>query len=360
MRFLVVSDREYKKTSRGIDIITSYLAENDHIVDHMVFFKRKKYQDKQISDKIHQLYLYDSLKFYRSRLQFLFPSFALLAYFKHIIRKSAILDFSKYDYVILESGHPIYLASEITNKIIYRQSDPINITFNSNRRFYKNLEKEVIKKASYVFSALERKYYCRDYIYKYSFWHSGFVPLELKMDHNDNNSIVIMGGELDWRLTNAIAKKYPKYHFNVVGMVGISRIGIQHKNITINGYLDYNNYQNMISSAMIVIIPFSKNYVNLLRQVFFTAKILLSMYIGVPILLRAYGSIQTTDQNKKLFVYSTQKEAIKLLDEIISKIENGELKRTVLKDTQDFLSPQIVEKRIKELDSVFLHILNWT
>jgi hypothetical protein len=77
------------------------------------------------------------------------------------------------------------------------------------------------------------------------------------------------------------------------------------------------------------------------------------MQLGKPILLKAYGDIQNTDINKKLYVYKTHKEALSYLDIIIKKIESGEINFEVSKETQDFLLPQTAENRIRELDSLF-------
>jgi len=77
------------------------------------------------------------------------------------------------------------------------------------------------------------------------------------------------------------------------------------------------------------------------------------MSLGMPILLRSYGVIQNSDPDKKLFVYKTHKEALVLLDGILQKIESGELNRNVSKGTQEFLSPQTAENRLKELDKTF-------
>ena len=354
----MVSDREYKKTTRGIDIITTFLAENDCIVDHLVFFRREKIPEKIISKNICQLYFYDSLKFYRSRLQFLFPGFLLLIYFKHIIRNQSIIDFTKYDYVVLESGHPIYLALEINNKIIYRQSDATEISFNSNRRFYTKLEMNTIKKACIVSSALQRVYYPKLYIYKFIFTHSGFLPVYNRArTNNDKSFVYIGGGKLDWKLISKICRKYSDFTFHIVGNF---RKIIPQKNIIFHGYRDHSVYQEICLNSDICIIPYSRKFAYQLRKCFFSAKVLFPMSLGMPIIMKNYGTIQNTDINKKLFVYKTHKEALKLLNKIILKIENGELKREVSKDTQAFLSPQTVEKRIKELDTVFLHVLNWT
>ena len=358
MRFLVVSDREYKRTTRGIDIITTFLSENDCQVDHLVFFRREKFPEKQINKNIKQLYFFDSLKLYRSRIQFLFPGILLLAYFRHIIRNQTSVDFSIYDYVVLESGHPIYLALEIDNKIIYRQSDATEISFNSNRRFYTKLEMNTIRKACIVSSALQRIYYPKLYIYKFKYTHSGFLPINDKYRTNNNKSFVYLGGgKLDWKLIIKICKKYPNYTFHIVGNF---KKFISLKNIIFHGYQDHSIYQDICLNSDICIIPYSRQFAYQLRRCFFSAKVLFPMSLGIPIIMKNYGSIQNTDYDKKLFVYNTHKEALNLLNEIVNKIELGILKREVSKNTLDFLSPQTVEKRIKELDTVFLHVLNWT
>ena len=349
MNFLIVSDREYKKTSRGIDLITTLLSEKGYNVDHLVFFRRKIFAEKQITANIRQLYLYDSIKLYRGKLQFLFPGFILLMYFHYIIKKSGI-NFDNYDYVILESGHPIYFASLIKNKIIYRQSDPTHISFNSNRLFYRKLEADLIKKSLFVSSALKEKFFHPDYLDKSFHWHSGFIPIQRLKNEIKDNLIIILGGELDWYLLSKIAKKYHDYQFNVIG---ISRIKPLQKNIIIKGYLDYDSYQKLLLSASMVIIPFSINYTRQLRQVSYTAKIFVSMQLGIPILLKAYGAIQKTENEKKLFIYKTHKEALSLLENILEKTANGQINREVSQDTKDFLNPQTAENRLKELDELF-------
>jgi hypothetical protein len=350
LKILVVSDREYKKTSRGIDLITTLLSEKGHYVDHLVFFRRKRFQEKQVTDNIRQFYLYDCIKLYRGKLQFIFPGFILLAYFQYIIKKSKI-DFQQYDYVVLESGHPLYLGLNIQNKIIYRQSDPTNICFNSNRKFYVKLETIVIKKAVFVTSALNDKYYIPEYKDKIVLWHSGFIPCINSNNPSADRYFIIMGGELDWKILKKMAIRYPDFNFYVIGIPG-RKMNI--KNIITKGYLEYNEYQKLLLSSLLTIIPFSNNYVRQLKQVSFTAKILASMQLGKPILLKAYGNIQNSDTEKKLYVYKTYNEALCYLDSIINKINNGEIKYEVSKETQEFLLPQTAENRTKDLESILL------
>jgi len=354
MKFLVVSDREYKKTSRGIDMITAYLAEKKHSVDHLVFFTRKKKPNKQISENMRQFYTYDPIRLYYKLIQFIFPSFFLLAYFRFLIQKQTPVDFSRYDYVVLESGLPIYFSLEISNKIIYRQSDPISICFNSNRRFYKLLEENVIKKSVFVTSALDERFFPAEYKEKITHFHSGFIPYNESNLISPKKQFVIMGGEVDLNLLKKMAKNHPDFVFSVMG---IRKKKTLVKNIIFEGYLDFLNYQKLISSCFAVIIPFSKHYVKQLERVSFTAKILLPMYMGLPILLKSYGTICDTDYGKKLFVYKSHQEALIMLNMMAAKFENGEFDRKVSKETMDFLLPQTYENKLKKLDEVFQNYL---
>jgi len=350
MKFLVVSDREYKKTNRGIDMITYYLAEKKHSVDHLVFFTRKKCSAKQVNVNIRQFYTYDPIRLYYKIIQFIFPSFILLAYFRFLIKKQTPVDFSQYDYVVLESGLPIYFSLEISNKIIYRQSDPISICFNSNRRFYKSLEENVIKKSIFITSALNERFYPSEYKEKIIYFHSGFIPYQELNPVHPEKQFVVMGGEIDLYLLKKMAKYHPEFKFSVIG---IRKKKMLQKNIIFEGYLDFQNYQKLLSSCFAVIIPFSKHYVRLLKQVSFTAKILLSICMGIPILLKSYGDIQDIDHEKKLFVYKSHKEALTMLNKLTEDFKHIRSERKASKETMEFLIPQMYENRIKQLDEIF-------
>jgi hypothetical protein len=355
MKFLVISDREYKKTNRGIDMITSYIAEKKHIVDHLVFFTRKKCSAKQVNGYIRQLYTYDPIRLYYKIIQFIFPSFILLAYFRFLIRKQTPVDFSLYDYVVLESGLPIYFSLEISNKIIYRQSDPIFICFNSNRRFYKSIEENVIKKSVFVTSALNERFFPAEYKDKITHFHSGFIPYKESNPIHPKKHFVIIGGGIDLKLLKKMSINHPDYIFYVIG---IQRIKIYHENIIFKGYLDFDEYQKIILSAFVVIIPYSKHFAYLLRQTSLTAKILLPMQLGIPILVRAYGDVQDTDYEKKMFIYKSHQEALTMLNTLTKEFEHLVSERKTSKETMEFLIPQMYENRLKQLDEIFHRYLN--
>jgi hypothetical protein len=353
MRVLVVSDREYRKTTRGIDIITSYLAEKGHSVDHLVFFRRKKIPERQVCKNIRQLYFHDCLGIYRSKMRLFLPGFLLSIYFTYIIKKKTTVNFDVYNFIILESGYPLYLALVISGNIIYRQSDPVEIAFNSWRSFYRKLEQTAIQKALFVSSALQSIFYPPESVEKFSFWHSGFSPITTIKPYNPGKNFVFMGGgEIDLKLIKKIAITHPDYIFHIIGAFNQKYAA---KNIVFHGYLEYDEYQKIVFNSSICIIPFSKRFVRHLKRCYFTAKILLPMSLGMPILLKGYGTIQQSDISKKLFVYNTNREALTLLDEIIAKTECtgiGEISA----ETLEFLRPQTTENRLKELDAIFT---NW-
>jgi hypothetical protein len=352
LKILVVSDREYKKTSRGIDIITTYLADKGHLVDHLVFLRSESIPEKQITKNIRQLFFYDFTKLYHDQYRPILPGFLLSFFFSYIIKNQKQIDFSVYDWVILESGYPVYFSLVLNNKIIYRLSDPAEIAFNSNRNFYRKLEFHAIKKSVFVSSAIQETFYPVKLYDKFNFWHSGFIPITSCENSKIKKEFVFMGGgEINLPLIKKISNRFPDYIFHIIGSFKVKET--VNEKIIFHGYLEYDEYQKLIPRSSVCIIPFTKRFSFLLRRCHFTAKILLAMSLGMPILLKNYGTIQNTDYDKKIFVYKTNNEALHLLSDIIKKVENGELNRDVSKNTQDFLFPQTAENRLKQLDKTF-------
>ena len=346
----MVSDREYRKTSRGIDIITSLLAEKGHFIDHMVFFRRKRIPEKQITSSIKQIYFFDFLGLYRDKMRIFMPGFLLLFYFSYIIKKQKDYDFSVYDWVILESGYSSYLSLILNNKIIYRISDPPEIAFNTMRRFYEKLELNTIKKSAHVMSAISADFYPCEYKDKIFFWHSGYTAINTDEKTAQKKEFIFMGGgEIDFSLIKNIVINFPDYTFHIIGSF---KKKIKHNSVVFHGYLDYNEYQRIILNSSVCIVPFTIKFANQLKRCYFTAKVLLPMSLGMPVLIKSYGKIKETDYDKKLFVYNTHKEAITLLKEILEKKDKGIIKHDVSRETSSFLSIHTAENRIIELNSL--------
>jgi hypothetical protein len=176
VKILVVSDREYSPTSRGIDIISKYLADQGYEVDHLVFFRNINKENKYITNNFRQLYVYDFLKLWLIKLRHFLPGFLLTFYFRLLIRRHKEIDYTIYDYAVIESGFPVFLGLALNCGIIYRQSDPVEASFGSKKRYYYMLEEALITKAVITLSALEKQFFPNMFLSKYIYWHSGYVP----------------------------------------------------------------------------------------------------------------------------------------------------------------------------------------
>jgi hypothetical protein len=354
MKILIVSAREYAITTRGIDVMTKYLVDNNHYVDHMLFYTRINKSPKVILPNLRQLYFYDKYRLHRDKFKYFMPGFILDFYFKKLIQNQNV-DFDKYDLVILESGYPVYLFIATSKPIIYRQSDPIEVAFNSNRTYYNKLELKIIDKSIAVSSACGKEFFPEKYLNKFVYWHSGYiVPSMDILNIVRNNEIVFFGmGPIDYLLVKKVALNYSNYTIKITGS---HKDKLHLKNVFFVGYLEYQQYVKLISSACILILPYTNKFSKKLRKCSYTAKIFLATHCGIPIIVKKYGLVNKTDEEKKLFVYDSHAEALKILNKLIIKIKDGDLSFVPSTNTTEYLKKQSVETKIKELEVFFKDI----
>lgn len=346
MRLLLVSGKEYTQSNRGFDFITTYLG-RQNIVDHLFFYTREEKADKKVSENITQKYFIDRIHLYRDKFKYFMPGFLIDYLFRIMVRKSRI-DFSNYDYVILESGYPILLAEYINNKIIYRQSDSIGIAFNTERYFFKKKEKKLFRKAVSISTALLPKFHPKEASYKTSYWKSGFIQSEIQSVIK-KNQIVYMGGvEIEYKLIKKLAQKYSNFNFVVIGNY---KKKIKLPNVIFTGYLNFSKYKNYIYDAKIFFYPISKKYLKKLRRTEITSKFYLPISLGIPFITRAYGLVQNNDNEKKIFVYRNEKEAFSIFDLIINKQQYSDF--VISQGAKEFLRKQTITEKEKELKIYF-------
>jgi hypothetical protein len=353
MKILIVSSREYSISNRGIDIITTYLSNNNHTVDHLLFYTKKKKQTKIISPNLRQLYFYDRQKLYRDKYRYFLPGFLIKKYFSRLVKKQNKFDFGIYDIIILECGYPIFLSPIISSPIIYRQSDPIESgAFRTKRLFFKRLEDEIINKSFVTLSALEKTFFPQEFLTKYFFWHSGYIKPKTGLTKKKTKSFVYLGlASPDYKLIKLIAQEYPEYLFYLIGPYNNK---VKAKNVVRMGYLGYEQYEDIISSASVFIMPLTA--IKNLKKYSYTSKMFLAMHLGIPILVRCYGLVQNNDVEKKVYVYNTRKQALIRLAEIVSNIKSGRLDFKVSSATSVFLKDREYESNIKNLDLFFIDL----
>ncbi|GMO34132.1 MAG: hypothetical protein Ta2B_14620 [Termitinemataceae bacterium] len=279
------------------------------------------------------------------------PGFFIDNYYKNLFKKQKVVDFDKYDLAILECGWTVYLMFGITKSIVYRQSDQYEVAFGSKRTYFKNTENKIYQRAISISSALQAPFLPKEFLNKYSFWHSGFIPPAIFENCKHEKKFVYAGGGvLDYVLVKKIAKKYPDYTFLIVGK---HRRPFLPENVTFCGFVPHKEYLQIISSASVFIIPFTSGYGKTLHQQSYSAKIFVPMSIGMPILVKKHGSLQHTEKEKKLYAYDTHEVALMLLDKMIQEIELKTENFNVSESTKEFLFSRRPEQKIKELHTYF-------
>lgn len=346
MKILIISGKEYSISNRGIDVITTFL-ERTHIVDHLFFYVRGYKPDTSISKNLTQKYFVDYANIYRDKFKYFVPSFVLNYIFKQMVQKSKF-DFSRYDYIILESGYPILLAKYIKQPIIYRQSDPIEIAFNTRRKYFYNVEKYLYKKAVSISSALNPIFYPKEFKEKFVFWKTGFLSVDYKYVEKKNQIIYMGGVPVDYKLLKKVAKKYPNYKFIVIGN---HKDKIKLLNVQFTGYLGFDRYKELIIHSKIFFSPIPKYYLKCLKKAELTSKFYLPISFGIPLITRAYGTVKGIDYRKKVFTYKTDSEALRIFD---SMLLNGNFMDFVVSESaKDFLYKQTIHYKENELYEYF-------
>jgi hypothetical protein len=355
VKILVVSDREYSLTSRGIDVISKYLSDQGHEVDHLVFFRNINKENRYITGNFRQFYVYDFLKLWLVKLRHFLPGFLLGFYFKLLIRRHKEIDYTIYDYAVIESGFPVFLGLALNCKIIYRQSDPIEATFGSKRKYYYRLEEAIIKKSVITLSALEKQFFMVAFLNKYIYWHSGYISPEVAADSVREKYFVYAGGQqIDFCLIKQIALKYETYRFVIIGH---DKKKVNLPNVIFYGYISHEKYLRIISKASVFIVPYTKSYTKKLSKYSYTAKILLPIDLGIPLIVKSYGLVTKSDETKKLYTYHTHQEALDALDGIVKSLDSGTYDFSVSLAAKEFLSKQNYAYKLNELDSVLSPIL---
>jgi glycosyltransferase involved in cell wall biosynthesis len=279
----------------------------------------------------------------------------LTLYFRFLIQRHKEIDYTIYDYAVIESGFPVFLGLILNCKIIYRQSDPVETTFGLKQKYYCGLEEAIIAKAVITLSALEKQFFPTAFLNKYIFWHSGYVPPKNVADViREKYFVYAGGGQIDFRLIKQWALKYSVYKFVIIGH---DKKRINLPNVVFYGYIPHDKYLEIISKASAFIVPYTRNQSRKFFRYSYTAKILLPIDLGIPVIVKSYGLITNTDEVKKLYTYNTHREAIDVLDRIVKSLDSGTYNFSVSADVKQFLAKQNYSYKLYELDSILKPIL---
>jgi glycosyltransferase involved in cell wall biosynthesis len=166
---------------------------------------------------------------------------------------------------------------------------------------------------------------------------------------------VYAGGQrIDFGLIKQIALRYAAYKFIIIGH---DKKKINLPNVIFYGYISHKKYLEIISKASVFIIPYTKAYTKKLSKYSYTAKVLLPIDLGIPVIVKSYGLITNTDEAKKLYTYNTHEEALDILDRIVKSLDSGTYDFSISMDAKKFLAKRNYSYKINELDSILKTVL---
>lgn len=352
MRILIVSGQAYSKTNRSIDTITEYFIEKNFSVEHLVFGINKLKIPKKLPEinlkNFKQLYSTPSYFSYVGAMGKMFPEFLLGFIRKMTLKTVKGIDFSKYDLIVLETGKPLFLMDIIPKDIpvICRQSDPLEISIRSERKYFKKIEREAIERSIFTLVAHIKaaEEYNQDKIID---WKSGFQLKKLENTENKSSGrkqVCYMGMfQLDMELLKILTEKNPEVDFNIVGNY---KDELKLSNVIFHGYLGYDEYMKILKNSICFFIPYHISEVSRMKTLGLTSKFYIPMSMGIPVLSREYGNVVGDMKEYNIFTYSTAEEAEKKLGYILSH----EFKKT--EEIDKFLESLTIESRKKEFEKI--------
>ncbi len=297
---LLVSPYPYSISSRGMDVLTNCFEEENWNVDHLTypvaFFTPKV---KAPADSKVNMITSKSSKFpYIDRIMFWFPSFIFNIVKKINNRTIKGLNFTKYDYVVLESGKALFLMDIIPKNIpiIYRLSDSVEFVLGKNRT-YKALEKTVFEKSHKMIFKKEvyKNFLTQDQKDKTTVIENGMVipkkiSVSSSLDKNSKNAVYVGLHQLDFKTVQALVSECPECNFHIIGPC-LGKKQIQKLNSFSNfhyyAFLSKEEYMPIIKDCDFAIFPFKRT--EAMKWFGLTSKLLHFMYFKLPIVLYPTG-----------------------------------------------------------------------
>ncbi len=333
-KVLLVSPYPYSKTGRGMDVLTECFEEEKWETSHLkfpnVFYSVDK-TDKFDTDVIE----YSSKKAlvpYVDGFMKWFPKWMFNLMVKYQRAKASFIDFSSYDYIVLESGKPLFLLDLIPSsvKIIYRQSDSVRHVLGKNR-YYIGLEDRVYKLAHKIIVVKDRfkNLLDEDIRTKVEVIKNGYAfPQNIELVNpykvGSKNAIYVGLTKLDRPTLEKIClvNKNMDVHIfgNCIAPWNLKKLN-KIENFYYHGFEPRDIYLSHIKFADVAIFPFKPW--DAMEWVGFTSKYLNFMYFKLPIVSYLTGELSEFDGMGVLFPKTAEEFALTVKD-VIAKGEKVE------------------------------------
>jgi len=327
-KVLLVSPYPYSKTSRGMDVLTECFAELNWDTTHFTFPNVFYTMGKPVSDSsgVKVLAAKKALVPYIDQFMKWFPRalFELMTFYQR--GKADFIDYSGFDYIVLESGKPLFLQDLIPQhvKIIYRQSDSVRYILGKNQ-YYVGLEDTILQRAEKIIVVKER---FKELIHenlrkKVLVIRNGYaIPAELNLKKpyqaGTKNTIYVGLAKLDAHTLLQICKKIPDLNVHIFGSC-LTRLDLwklrKLKNFFYYGFQPKEKYLAYLKYADLAILPFK--YRDGMKWEGFTTKFLNFMYYRLPIVSYVTGE-KSEFEGMGVYFASDENEFSNLVHKLIS------------------------------------------
>lgn len=293
-KVLLVSPYPYTQTGRGMDVLSGLFEEEGWETTHLTF-PHVLYTPKKkdlFSTSVTELQGRFTLIPYIDVLMKWFPRWLFRLYQKYAVSKVFFIDWKSYDYVVLESGKPLFLLDTIPDDVtlIYRQSDSVRMVLGKGK-WYIDLEDRICLRAQEIL--IVKDYYrsslpesTRD---KATEIRNGFaIPNDADFENpyssESRNAVYVGLTPLDSRTLALLCTKNPDIHLHIFGnclrpwqLVKLKK----YQNFHFYGFQPWNLYMKYLKHADAAIFPFK--HFSGMDHVGFTTKYLNFMYFRLPI-----------------------------------------------------------------------------
>jgi len=198
----------------------------------------------------------------------------------------------EYDLVVIESGKAVMAAEYINcDKIIYRQSDPVEFGLDS---FLGEYERKMIEKSSLTLVVNNRilDFYVSEFpklSAKMRLWENGFVKPKTSSSSpykKSRKNVVYFGlFPIDWEYIEALAKSVPELDIHIIGPQRPRKL--TEKNIVLHGSMSHANLIPYVEHCDLCLLTYRNNETHL-QFADKTSKLLTYMYFRKPILASAF------------------------------------------------------------------------
>lgn len=330
-KVLLVSPYTYSISSRGMDVLTKSFEEENWQVDHLTFpfmFISPKIKPPSES-KVNCLYARKTYLPYIDRIMFWIPGFLFRLIEKINLKTASAVDFSAYDYIVLESGKPLFLQKIIPAHVpvIYRLSDSVQLVLGKNRHYHQ-LEKDIFERAKrMVFKKAIYKNFLEDeQKEKVTVIENGMViPKDLKKNstfpNKSKNAIYVGLHQLDYKTVQEMVNLSPDCTFHIIGpCLGKNQVKKlrQFPNFRYYPFLSKEEYMPLLRDADLAVFPFRRT--PSMKWFGLTSKFLHFMYFSLPIVSYPTGMEGEFDGLPVRFAQSKNEFA----SEVRSVLQSGE------------------------------------